>query len=176
MKKFFGCVVAFVVTFVSNALAGQPSWNSMTQSGRNQAIASQAQSYSNGQYVGQQCKPWVQNVVRDASQGMSYPPQNAPNGYQWQSGGYGSSYYQPSYIPYREPIYGAGPGDILQMMWQNRDGSTWPHTAIVTNRYNGGMSWTDSNWYGNQSVYTHSVGYDDFRRAVGSNYSVYRMR
>lgn len=179
VKKFFGrvgCAAAFVVTLVSSAIAGQPSWSNMSQSGRNQAIANQARSYSSGQNVGVQCKPWVQNVVRDASRGMSYPPQNASNGYQWQNGGSGSSYSQPHYIPYREPIYGASSGDIVQMMWQNRNGTSYPHTAIVTGRYNGGMNWTDSNWYGNNSVNTHNVSYDDFRRATNGRYSVYQMR
>lgn len=175
-KQIVTAVLGFLFSMACHAYGGPyESWGGASQGGRNQQIVNRARQ-DVGRNVGMECKPWAQNVVRDASRGMSYPPQNAPNGYQWQGGGYGSSYYQPSYIPYREPIYGAQPGDIVQMMWQNRNGTSYPHTAIVTDRYNNGMSWTDANWYGDQSVYTHNVSYDDFRRAAGSNYSVYRMR
>ncbi|HLP43815.1 MAG TPA: hypothetical protein VK145_00880 [Candidatus Nanoarchaeia archaeon] len=143
-------------------------WHGLTQGQRNDEILSVALD-QNGDHTGLQCKHWVQEVVDEASRGEVYPPTNQ-NDYTWRS----SSNVRVMQKPF--PIQWAQPGQIIQMRWKNRNGSTYPHTAILKSKTSTKMYWVDCNWHGDETVDVHSVTYSDFNRAVGNYYNVYEIK
>jgi hypothetical protein len=157
-----------LVCSVSAASALANWWHGLSQNQRNTEIRDVALNQV-GQNTGMQCKHWVQEVVYSASQGTVYPPANQ-NDYTWHS----SSNVRTMLKPF--PIEWAQPGQIIQMRWKNQNGTTYPHTAILKSKTSTKMYWVDCNWYGDTTVNTHSVTYNDFNRAVGNKYNVYEIK
>jgi hypothetical protein len=141
--------------------------NSLNQTQRNQAIISAAWPYIGG--YGGQCKTWVQDVVKAASQNhVMLPPNNpAPNDYYWQYD------YQYHAVGMSMSIEYVKPGYIIQM--KLRDGG--PHTAIVY-ACGGSLALIESNWlkYTNPlTVHVRTIDFSTFRSQV-SAYAVYYVQ
>lgn len=161
--------VVLCLAFVTAATAAvMTGWHDLTQSQRNRLILNRANQDLN-RNVGVECKEWVQDVVYGASNGAVYPPQNR-NDYTWQTHRYVYRY------PHPFPISWVEPGQIIQMRWRNRNGATYPHTAIVLDKTSSSMTWIDSNWNRDTVVKSHVVTFRDFDRQVGSYYNVYEIR
>lgn len=143
-------------------------WHGLSQSQRNAEILDVALDQV-GNYTGLQCKHWVQEVVFEASDGAVYPPTNK-NNYTW------NSHSKVRTLPKPFPINAVQPGHIIQMQWKNRNGTVYPHTAIVKSKTSTKMTWVDCNWNGDETVTTHSVKFTDFNSAVGHNYNVYEIK
>ncbi len=158
----------FGVVLSATGASMATSWHGLSQSQRNARILNVALDQV-GDDTGMECKAWVQDVVDEASNGAVYPPRNQ-NDYTWRSSSDVYRMQQPF------PIEWAEPGDIIQMRWANRNGSTTPHTAILVSKSSSRMRWVDCNWVEEDTVGTHYVTYADFYRAVGSNYNVYQIR
>ncbi len=154
-------------------VAASPSmvnwWHGLSQNQRNAEILDVALDQV-GDDTGLECKPWVQAVVNEASNGTVNVPSNL-NDYTWKS----SSNVRVMPRPF--PIETVKPGQIIQMRWQNHDGSVYPHTAIVKSKTSTKMTWVDCNWRGDETVMTHTVYFSDFYWAVnGYDYNVYEIK
>lgn len=164
-----GLGVLALVCSVATASSLANWWHGLSQSQRNTEILDVALDQV-GDYTGMQCKHWVQEVVDEASQGAVYPPTNK-NNYTW------NSHSKVRTLPKPFPINAVQPGHIIQMQWRNNNGTVYPHTAIVKSKTSTKMTWVDCNWYGDETVTTHSVLFTDFYTAVnGYNYNVYEIK
>lgn len=165
ISKFSSLLIAIITLIVGAVSPTQAQWHSWSQGQRNSAILNRALSQY-GTYTGVQCKEWVQNVVYSASTGTVWLPQTQPNQYQW----YSSSDVWA--VPYCPAIYSAGPGNIIQMKWNNT-----LHTAIVYSTTGSGMWWIDCNWGNDMRVSLHYVSYSQFLGATSNNfYTVYYVK
>ncbi len=125
-------------------------------------------------YVGVQCKPWANRVVRDAT-GYSLPSTHW-NDYYLNYGPHITRIVNGHVIGGGTVERGIGYGNIIQMRIKT-SGYTGPHTAIFVAYSGSGMWWIDSNWYMRthpNRVFMHHVSFDWFRRYVGTEYSVYQ--
>jgi len=147
----------------------EPTWHDFSQDKRNGLIL--ARGLDDEGEDGGVCKPWVEEVVSDASKGVVDLPLTTEGGYgcAWERSRDVGTYRQ-SRIP--------RPGEILQMKWRtvrrNPDtGGYWtPHTAIVYSISSDEMEWLDSNWLNDLKVRIHSVKWAEFRTKVIC-YSIY---
>ncbi len=144
-------------------------WHGLSQSSRDSIILSKALSHV-GENTGLQCKEWVRDVVKEASQNSVTIPATKPNKYQWYSHPYVYGIPQPS------PVTWATPGSIIQMKWVAPNGNVTPHTAIVKSHTSSGMNWIDCNWDSDTKVKVHFVSYSSFANAVGSSYTIYFIK
>jgi len=146
------------------------SWHGLSQGERNIRIMVCAMG-DLGDNVNLECKEWVRDVVRRASGGKVIIPSTKPNQYQWYSHPHVQSYSRGC------PPPGVAPGRVIQMVWHNQSNSNVsPHTAIVTNVTNTGMTWVESNWSGDRTVRIRNVSYLEFQRCVGNEYTLYRIK
>jgi hypothetical protein len=152
-----------------------PSWQSMTQQQRNQAIINAG---LNGHSVsgvppialyniGLECKPWVQWVVSNASNNWVSLPATAPDNYQWHPGAH--------VVQMSSTLPSLQPGWILQLQRANNAG---PHTAIVLSASTAGIYLFDSNWVDwpqiQNEVGIHFMTWPQFNSAF-TQYSVYEI-
>lgn len=143
-------------------------WRKLTASAKVEAIISRA-SRDEGQNVGQECKPWVQAVVSDATGGAVKVPSTT-------DGGSGSAWQEGAGVAGAcIPVGNIRRGQIIQMRWRNRNGTVYPHTAIVLRNTGGTLTIIDANWKGDRVVRTHSWSVSEFSQAVGNAYSVYTI-
>ncbi len=163
--------VAVCLVCVSAVYASTASWwHGLSQSQRNYRILDRAAD-DLGRNVGVECKEWVRRVVKEASQNVVTIPSTRSNNYSWESSSDVASYSRGT------PPPGIMNGHIIQMEWTNAgNGRIFPHTAIILNYSNTGMTWIDSNWNGDLRVRTHDVTYADFYNRVGNRYTVYRIK
>lgn len=134
-------------------------WRSLSQAARNQAIIERAWR-DNGRYVGLNCKEWVRKVVYDASKTVVNLPATLPNA----SGWYFAS--SPYLVGMSGGIRSAQPGWIVQTNWKLRDGTTTPHTLIVTARGSTGIYIIESNWCSSYAVCERFVSFATFESQV----------
>ena len=136
-------------------------WRGLSQNDRNQVILDRT-SQDIGNYVGLNCKLWVQNVVSGASRHAASVPPTSPdaNGWVWTPNAYAVRVYA--------NINTAQPGWIVQMNRRNSSGGITPHTAIVVGRSSYGIYWVDSNYaiVPDNVVRLHSESFADFDRAT----------
>lgn len=144
-------------------------WHGLSQSSRDNKILSAALSHV-GENTGLQCKEWVRDVVKEASQNTVTIPATKPNKYQWYSHPYVYGIPQPS------PVQWATPGSIIQMKWTAPNGTVTPHTAVVKSHTSSGVYWVDCNWDYDTTVKVHFVSYTSFANAVGSSYTIYFIK
>lgn len=172
MQRIKIALTLFALLFIASAVLASAAsvWHGYSQSTRNNRIINRGDN-DIGDDVGMQCKEWVREVVKDASNNVVTLPSTKSNGYQWNSSSNVEAIPQPS------PATMAGPGCIIQMKWTNQNGSSNPHTAIVLSRNSSGMTWLDCNWHGDEVVRTHFVSYSAFYAAVdGYKYTLYYVK
>lgn len=165
MSKFvllLNVLVLVSFSFVSSSASA--GWHDLTQTQRNQAIVSEANSWSDGSDGGQ-CKEWVQaDVVWEASDYTVWLPTN--NGYcTWN--------YHP-YVVGRSALLGwVSPGEIIQMQLSNTYGGG-PHTLIVTSNNGSQITVKESNWCSDncEEVESRTLTYQQFYDMVDC-YSVF---
>lgn len=143
-------------------------WRTSSQNDRNQAILARAFA-DFGAYVGVNCKTWASKIVRDANGGAFSLPWNAPspNDYYWEySAHVGSNFFG---------IYNAEPGWIVQMRVLELDGSVGPHTAIVADADDAGVTFIESNWCPNNcaTVSMRFVPFESFGSPEIPDYTAY---
>lgn len=172
-KSGLAATVAVCLAFVTSvAMAATVGWHGLSQSQRDSRILIEARTYSPGTRTNLSCKEWVRKVVRDASQNVVTIPSTRSNNYQWESSNDVYGYRATSCPP-----AGIDPGRIIQMVWRNRsNGRESPHTAIISSVTSTGMYWLDSNLDGDTRVQRHFVSFNDFDAAVGTRYTVYKIR
>lgn len=139
-------------------------WRSYSQAERNMLILYKAYGY-NGQYGYCNCKEWVRKIVLEASNGVVNIPATLPDASGWY---FGSS---PYLIGMSGGIRGAGQGTLVQLNWRFNDGSTSPHTMIVSGRTTDGVSVIEANWISCR-VTTRWISFSEFDRHV-VRYSTY---
>jgi len=157
-----------------------PTWQSMSQQQRNQAIINaglNGHTYSQGTasqslyYSGLQCKPWVTSVVSTASSGAVSLPATASDGYQWNS--------SPHVMTMSSNLQALQPGWILQLeesasfIARNKS-ATGPHTAIVLSVSPTGIYLLDSNWVATNTVGVHFMTWADLKNDF-VYYTVYQI-
>lgn len=149
-------------------------WHQLSQSTRNLLVIARGRQ-DLGDNVGVQCKPWVQDVVREASSGATTVPSNTEGGVgcAWVSGSGSSSYIGRTFYRYIKDVK---PGEIIQMKittpeYQEDIGGFWtPHTAIVTAVTSTYMKWLDSNYVAKKTVGEHKMTFNEwFNRVICYN-------
>ncbi len=172
LRSLFAAVVAAsAVIFSASAFA--TDWHSMTQTERDHAILFQG-NVDIGKYEGQ-CKTWIQaRVVPIASAGaVSVPPNYDPTlDYMWKSG----TYLVRSSLAISDPNVHVG--TIVQMRIHTSGGGITPHTAIISLKDANGITWLESNYYGNGGVTnTRHQTYQEFYNSLenSNTYSLYNF-
>jgi|WetSurMetagenome_2_1015567.scaffolds.fasta_scaffold47176_2 hypothetical protein len=152
-------------------------WKAQGQVNRNLDILTRAyKDYSQTpKYVGLNCKEWAKKVVLDASHNVVKLPGTT-------SGGEGWTLYSDSHVQnLGSNIYIALPGDIVQMNVKMKDGSSTPHTAIVSGQCLTNILWIDSNFHDpeDNKVRQRSQTIPEFLSSVTFNgvqrYTLYRI-
>ncbi len=167
VKIIVACLA--LITTAAAAMAATVGWHGLLQSQRNSRILTRANQDLNIN-VGVECKEWVQRVVNSASGGVVTVPTNRSNT-EWRSSTDCYKYPHPFNIEWVQP------GQIIQMHWRNQSNpNQYPHTAIVLRKSNSGMTWIDSNWFGDRTVRTHTITFSQFRTCVGNRFNVYEIR
>ena len=113
-------------------------WNELSQTERNQRIIDEALGDFR-KNVGVSCKVWVQNVVRNASDGNVGIPLNNEDGSGWRTDPNGTTFGDGKVALFRQnqnPILlNISPGAIIQIKWKEGFASDDPkyniHTAII---------------------------------------------
>ncbi len=157
-----------VLSSIAVVAAPPTPWKKLTPSAKVEAIIARA-SLDEGRNVRQECKPWVQAVVANATGGAVKVPLTT-------EGGYGSAWHDgPGVSGACVPVGSIRRGQVIQMRWRNRNGSVLPHTAIVLRNAGGTLTVIDANWKSDQTVRTHSWSVSEFSQAVGNAYTVYTI-
>jgi len=155
-----------------------PTWQTMTQQQKNQAIVkaglnghtSILQNSALLYDSGLECKLWVQQTVATASNNAVAIPTTAPNGYQWN--------FSPHVVQVSSNLASAQPGWVIQFeetrSFQNTANSTGPHTAIVLSVTPLGIFLLDSNWVAKYWVGIHFMSWAQIKSDF-SNYTVYQV-
>ena len=141
------------------AVAAMP-WHGYSQAYRNSLILNRAWS-DYGKKVYRECKPWVQDVVNSASQGVVMPPITNPDNctWVWSQDVYG--YYM------SRPIQYAQPGEIVQIRLRNYP---YLHTAIVSSVMSNRVGFIESNV---SPPYGLTVGYREVTFADFANGNIH---
>jgi hypothetical protein len=161
-KKTFsvsGLTLAALLLLCSFVPAMAQSWNSLTQTQRNDEIVN-AGTPDIGKYGGE-CKTWVQNLVYATSKYQVWLPSTEPNNYMWQ--------YSNNVVGVNMPIQYVQVGWILQLKLKSTGG---PHTAIVFAVQSGGVWLLDSNWDLDGIVRLHYMTFATFNNTF-SAFSAY---
>ena len=136
---------------------GVNSWHRLTQADRNQRIINTA--YQDiGRKLGE-CKPWIRDVVRHASQDHVIIPSTVspPNDWYWNSDPYNHA------IGFSARLEDIPVGNIIQMRLKNGT----PHTAIVAARTRDGVKFLESNRFNDITVRLQPITYKQFYDGLG---------
>lgn len=159
MKKIYSVVslALFCLLLTSSAYAG---WHDLTQTQRNQAIVSEASSWTTGD-DGVNCKEWVRTVVKNASDDAVNIPSSISY-CEWGS----HTYVQERNVD----ISSAWSGDLLQMELTSTNG---PHSAVIISKQLSGLIIRECNLNLDGDVNdARYISYDDFDNMVNC-YTIY---
>jgi peptidoglycan hydrolase-like protein with peptidoglycan-binding domain len=122
--------------------------------------------FDNGKNVGMSCKPWVNKVLGEATNGKLSLPFFKANQYSWDLNSASPIINRPV------AIEDADRGDILQYVATDNG---LPHTAIIVTKTPTGMVWIHSNWQKTNVVSVDFITYTYFHYLAGTNYYIYHI-
>lgn len=175
MLSYSACGL-LALSAAGTATADQPNgsktaWHLLTDRQRGLRIVSGALAWD-GQW-GDQCKIWVQTIVRDVTgEHVTVPTNTAEVTHRWNTDKTGHIQDLGASITV------ARPGDIVQMVTRDRDGVSISHTAIVASNSRKSITWLESNFRGDEKVTTNrSQSHKEFQSSlVDGLYTVYRIK
>ena len=141
-------------------------WHNLLQYQRNKIILDRAYE-DDGLHVGKACREWVSGVLSDVSNSSVYLPQNDSNSTlekQW--------FLRPRKIA----INAAQFGEIVQMEVAFLKGVPGPHTAIVADVEEDGITFIENNWIPpfEETVNTRKIFFSKFAKQI-NEFTVYRI-
>ncbi len=167
------CVIAALCLTLLSAGKCYAGWHDLSQTMRDHEIFYAAQSEIG--YTGGQCKVWANHIVVKASSSVVSLPTTTNNGY-----GYT---WNPS--PDVGQLFVGLENDqvhigmIVQMRVRYANGTYGPHTAIIYQKDSTGVTWIESNYYGDSRVTaTRRQTYTQFYGSLetSSSYSIYYIK